>query len=284
LARPQRSVSAVLVAVVALAGLLAAGQWLQPRLGGPTEAASSTRPAPTSPPTTSPTLATDRPAGPSHIRRVVATSSPVDAIAVTRQAVWLAVGGLVVRIDPATGRALVVPEVDTGAPVVDLTAGAGAVWAVTSSAGLLRIDPGTARLTAPNPGPVSAIAAGAGGVWAVCCQGRGPRGRATRLDPASGQVIASVGLPTRPWPWGPDRAQCGSVAPRAGCGGWTRPVTGRPAPSGCQPSRAAPSWPGSWWWPVGCSGSPTRGLGWCGGSTCGAGPKTAGRPMGATSR
>ena len=145
MARPKRSVSAVVVAVVALAGLLAAGQWLQPRLDGPTEAASSTRPAPTSPSTTSPILAIDRPAGPSHIRRLVATSSPVDAIAVTRQAVWLAVGGLVVRVDPATGRALVVPEVDTGAAVDDLTAGAGAVWAVTSHAGLFRIDPGTAR-------------------------------------------------------------------------------------------------------------------------------------------
>ena len=198
MARPQRSVLAALVAVVALAGLLAAGRWLQPRLDGPTKAAATTHPAPTSPSTTSPILAIDRPAGPSHIRRLVATSSPVDAIVVTRRAVWLAVGGLVLRVDPATGRALVVPEVDTGAPVVDLTAGAGAVWAVTSSAGLLRIDPGTARLTAPNPGPVSAIAAGAGGVWAVCCQGRGPRGRVTRLDPATGQVIASVGLPTRP--------------------------------------------------------------------------------------
>ncbi|HEX3213325.1 MAG TPA: hypothetical protein VH016_12215, partial [Actinomycetota bacterium] len=102
------------------------------------------------------------------------------------------------RVDPATGRALVVPEVDHGAPVVDLTAGAGAVWAVTGTNGLLRIDPGTARRTAPNPGPVSAIAAGADGVWAVCCQGRGPRGRVTRLDPASGRVIATVGLPTRP--------------------------------------------------------------------------------------
>jgi streptogramin lyase len=119
-------------------------------------------------------------------------------MAVTRRAVWLAVGGLVLRVDPASGRALVVPEVDRGAPVVDLTAGAGAVWAVTGSAGLLRIDPGTARLTAPNPGPVSAIAAGADGVWAVCCQGRGPRGRVARLDPASGRVIDTVGLPTRP--------------------------------------------------------------------------------------
>jgi hypothetical protein len=218
LARPQRSVSAVLVAVVALAGLLAAGQWLQPRLGGPTEAASSTRPAPTSPPTTSPTLATDRPAGPSHIRRVVATSSPVDAIAVTRQAVRLAVGGLVLRVDPATRRALVVPEVDTGAPVVDLTAGAGAVWAVTSSAGLLRIDPGTARLTAPNPGPVSAIAAGAGSGQCAARAGAHAGGSPASTRPAARSSPASASRPA-PWPWGPDRAQCGSVAPRAGCGG-----------------------------------------------------------------
>jgi hypothetical protein len=126
---------------------------------------------------------------------VVATSSQVDAIAVTRQAVWLAVGGLVLRVDPATSRPLTVPGVEA---VVDLAAGAGAGWAVTSGAGLLRIDPPTARLTASLPGPVSAVAAGAGGVWAVCCQGRVRRGRVTRLDPTSGRVIAAVGLPARP--------------------------------------------------------------------------------------
>jgi streptogramin lyase len=203
LARPQRSVSIALVVVVALAGLLAAGRWLQPRLDGRTKAAVPTRPAPTAPAatgpaTTSPILAIGRPAGSSAVTRVLATSSQVDAMAVTRRAVWLAVGGLVLRVDPATGRALVVPEAEAGAPVVDLEAGAGAVWAVTSAAGLLRIDPGTARLTTPNPGPVSAVAAGADGVWAVCCQGRGRRGRVTRLDPASGRAIATVGLPTRP--------------------------------------------------------------------------------------
>jgi hypothetical protein len=69
---------------------------------------------------------------------------------------------------------------------------------VTSGAGLLRIDPRTARLTASLPGPVSAVATGAGGVWAVCCQGRVRRGRVTRLDPTSGRVIAAVGLPARP--------------------------------------------------------------------------------------
>jgi len=92
-------------------------------------------PVPTAPAPTSPTLATTQPAGPSDIRRVVATSSTVDAIAVTRQAVWLAVGGLVLRVNPTTERALVVPEVEAGAPVVDLEAGAGAVWAVTSTTG-----------------------------------------------------------------------------------------------------------------------------------------------------
>ena len=203
MAGPQRSVSVALVVVVALVALLAAGRWLQPQLGGRAKAPATTSPAPTTPAPTdpapaSPTVATDRPAGPSPIRRVVATSSPVDAIAVTRQAVWLAVGGLVLRVDPATGLALVVPEVEDGAPVVDLAAGAGAVWAVTSAAGLLRIDQGTARLTAPNPGPVSAVAVGAGGVWAVCCQGRGRRGRVTRLDPVSGRVITTIGLPARP--------------------------------------------------------------------------------------
>ena len=233
MARPQRSVSTALVVVVAVAGLLAAGRWLGPRIDGRTRAAAPTRPAPTAPATTgpattSPILAIDRRAGSSGVTRVVATSSQVDAMAVTRQAVWLAVGGLVLRVDPATRRALVVPEVDNGAPVVDLTAGAGAVWAVTSSAGLLRIDPGTARLTAPNPGPVSAIAAGAEGVWAVCCQGRGRRGRVTRLDPASGRVIATVGLPTRPLAVGTGP---GAVWVR-GAGGWlwrVDPAYGRQA-------------------------------------------------------
>jgi streptogramin lyase len=138
------------------------------------------------------------------------------------------VGGLVLRVDPATGRALVVPEVEDGAPVVDLVAGAGAVWAVTSAAGLLRIDPGTARLTAPNSGPVSALAVGAGGVWAVCCQGRGRRGRVTRLDAVSGRVITTAGLPGRPLAVG---AGQGGVWVR-GAEGWlwrVDPASGRQA-------------------------------------------------------
>ena len=288
MARSQRSVPAAALVVVALAALLAAGHWLQPRLDGPTEAPASTVPgptttAPTSPGPTSPTVATSQPAGPSPVGRVVATSSPVDAIAVTRQAVWLAVGGLVLRVDPATGRALVVPEAEAGAPVVDLEAGAGAVWAVTSAAGLLRIDPGTARLTTPNPGPVSAVAAGADGVWAVCCQGRGRRGRVTRLDPASGRAIATVGLPTRPLAVGagPDAVWV------RGAEGWlwrVDPADDRQAgairlttePGVELAGELVVAGTGIW--------SATRGLEWCGGSTRDAGPRTAGRPTGVTSR
>ncbi|HSO55493.1 MAG TPA: hypothetical protein VL330_22750 [Actinomycetes bacterium] len=176
------------------------------------------------------------------------------------------------------------PEVDTGAPVVDLTAGAGAVWAVTSSAGLLRIDPGTARLTAPNPGPVSAIAAGADGVWAVCCVGRGPRGRVTRLDPASGRVLATVGLPTRPLAVG---AGPGAVWIR-GAEGWlwrVDPAHGRQAgairlpivPDGAELAGELVVDGEAVW-------VSDPGVASCGGSTCDAEPRTAGRPMGATSR
>jgi hypothetical protein len=184
-------------AVVALAGLLAAGQWLQPRLDGRTKAAATTRPAPTSPSITGPILAIDRPAGPPGVTRVVATSSQVDAIAVTPRAVWLAVGGLVLRVDLATSPALAVSGVEADAPpVVDLEAGAGAVWAVTSGAGLLRIDPRTARLTASLPGPVSAGATGADGVWRCAARaGSGADGSPALTRPAAGSSPPSASRP-----------------------------------------------------------------------------------------
>jgi hypothetical protein len=133
LARSQRSVSTVLVVVVALAGLLAAGRWLQPRLDGRAPVPASTRPLPTSPAPTSPVLPTSRPPNPSPVTRVLATRSQVDAIAVTRQAVWLAVGGVVMRMDPATGQALAVG------------AGPGAVWVRGTGGWLRRVDPARDR-------------------------------------------------------------------------------------------------------------------------------------------
>jgi streptogramin lyase len=56
----------------------------------------------------------------------------------------------VLRLDPLTRRTVIVPDIETGQPpVVQVTVGAGAVWATTTAGPqLLRIDPRTARATA----------------------------------------------------------------------------------------------------------------------------------------
>ena len=192
MARPQRSVSAALVAVVALAGLLAAGRWLQPRLDHQTPVAPPTRP----PPSTSPTVTATNPPSSPGITKTAATVQ-VDAIAVTQRGVWIAAGGLVMRIDPTTRRKVVVPGIETVAPpVVKLAAGAGAVWAATTAGRpLLRIDPRIARVTASVSVPAQAVAADPSGVWAVCCEAGTRRGQLTRIDPATGRVVKVIGLP-----------------------------------------------------------------------------------------
>ena len=183
------AVGHTLVVVVALAGLLAAGRWLQPRLD------RQTPPAP--PPSPSPAVVTTtQPPGSPHITRT-ADTAPVDAIAVTPRAVWIAAGGQVLRIDPATRRTVVVPDAETVAPpVVELAAGAGAVWAATTAGRpLLRIDPGSARATASLSVPAQAVAADRSGVWTVCCRAGPHRGRLTRIDPGTGRVVKVIGLP-----------------------------------------------------------------------------------------
>jgi hypothetical protein len=188
------------VVVLAVAGLLVAGRWLQPRLDRQAPATSSTRPTSTPPASARPSATATLPAGSPGITRTARTP-PVDAIAVTPGAVWVAAGGLVRRIDPRTRRAVVVPGIETAAaPVVGLAAGAGAVWATTTSGRpLLRIDPGTARVAASLPVLAGAVAADRRGVWVVCCvSGPGP-GRLVRLHPAGGRVVKVIGLPGRPY-------------------------------------------------------------------------------------
>jgi len=196
---PRRSLSAALVAVAALVGLLAAGWWLQPRLGRepPVAPSSSRQPAPAV--TTGPApVTTSRPPASPGITRIVDTAL-VDDIAVSRGAVWVAAGGLVLRVDPVARRKVVVAGNEaTEPPVVRLTVGAGAIWAATTSARhLLRIDPRSARVTASLSVPAEAVAADAGGVWVVCCGARG--GQLTRVDPVSNRVVAAIRLPGFPF-------------------------------------------------------------------------------------
>jgi streptogramin lyase len=106
---------------------------------------------------------------------------------------------LVLRLDPLTRRTVVVPDIETGQPpVVQVTVGAGAVWATTTAGRqLLRIDPRTARVTASLSVPAEAVTADATGVWAVCCGAGGRGGRLTRVDPG-GRVVKVIRLPGRP--------------------------------------------------------------------------------------
>ena len=105
----------------------------------------------------------------------------------------------VVRVDAATRTArATIPLRVRGGPVLNLVdnrlaAAGGAVWAVTSSGGIARIDADTSRVTNTRPDPgVFAVAAGEGGVWALR-----PDGRVLRLDERSGEVAARVRLPTQ---------------------------------------------------------------------------------------
>lgn len=196
MAQAQRIRSSALMVVLAVVGLVAAGRWLQPQLDRQTPVTSSTRP----PSTARPTVTTTGPPNSPGITRTARTP-PVDAIAVTPGSVWVAAGGLVMRVDPRTRRAIVVPGIETVvAPVVRLAAGAGAVWATTTAGRpLLRIEPRTARVAAALPVPAQAVAADRRGVWAVCCDsGAGP-GRLVRIHPASGRVVKVIGLRGRPY-------------------------------------------------------------------------------------
>jgi streptogramin lyase len=201
LARSQRSVIAGVAVVIALAGMLVAGRWLQPRLDRAAPgAATPTSPAQSRPAPTSRTVATTVPSGSPGITRTAETAQ-VDAIAVTSRWVWVAAGGLVLRVDPETRRSFVVPGIETAEPpVVRLVATAGAVWATTTGGRrLLRIDPRAARVVASLPVPAQGVAADRDGVWVVCCEAGGGRGRLTRVDPASGRVLKVLGLPGHPY-------------------------------------------------------------------------------------
>jgi hypothetical protein len=86
LARSQRSLVAGVAVAVALAGLLVAGRWLQPRLDRPAPGApTAASPAPSPPARTTPR-------GSPGITRTADTAL-VDAITVTSRWVWVAAGG-----------------------------------------------------------------------------------------------------------------------------------------------------------------------------------------------
>jgi YVTN family beta-propeller protein len=131
-----------------------------------------------------------------------------EAIAVDDRALWVArvaPGDLgtpgkdaVARIDLATGRT--VATIPVGRAPLDLAATRGAVWVTHSGGGgdsVARIDPQTNRLAGR---PVStgaspqSLAVGGGSVWVA----NHDAGTVTRIDQASGKVVADIPVPSEP--------------------------------------------------------------------------------------
>jgi hypothetical protein len=195
---------------VALGVLLAVG-WLQPRLNRELPAAPSTRAPAASRVTTSPTVVTTSgPQGSPGIRKI-ADTAPVDDIAVTPRSVWIAAGGLVVRVDPRSRRRVVVPGIEqTEPPVVQLTA--GAVWATTTAGQqLLRIDPRTVRLAASLKVPAHGVAADGRGVCGWCVAKWAPAGSSRGSIRSAAGSWRSSGFRGTRGRLGSGRAGCGSV-------------------------------------------------------------------------
>jgi hypothetical protein len=197
--RPQR-VRTTLGVLVALGLLLLVGRLWTPH---PKPAPANPTSTVTSIVTTATTTATA--AAPSTSEAAATQprarfDEPIAALAVTPGAVWVAHGQTISRVDPHTLRptATVTGYRPTGDhQLLGMTAGASAVWVTVVGAGVLRIDPASAKVVARIPVITQAPAAvGAGAVWVVCCGGdtKGTAGRLVRIDPATNRVAATIPL------------------------------------------------------------------------------------------
>jgi DNA-binding beta-propeller fold protein YncE len=145
-----------------------------------------------------------------------------EAIAVGDRALWaarVAPGDLatpgkdaVTRIDPATGRT--VATIPVGRAPLDLAATPRTLWVTHSGGGgdsVTRIDPQTNRLvgrpvrTGASP---QSLAAGGGSLWVA----NHDAATVTRIDPASGKVLADIPMPSEPHrvAWGAGAAWVGN--------------------------------------------------------------------------
>jgi streptogramin lyase len=117
-------------------------------------------------------------------------------------------GGVVRRLDPATGRTQAVVRLAAGSAPAGVAGAAGFVWIATEHDGtLVRIDPRTNRvvgriaLVPPGTRGPRAVAAGLGSIWVGA-----PGAQAVfRIDPRTSRIAAVVRFPLA-------MAPCGSIA------------------------------------------------------------------------
>ena len=196
--KPSRGALVVTVSVATvLAALVIVGrltdQGLRPPRG---PHASTSIPLLVTPPPTATTL---QPV----VARITFGGDQVGAVAASPGVVWVAHGCALSRVDPHRNRVVAtvagIPRRGQDCGIGGLAAGTNAVWALTGQ-GLARIDPHANRVTRMIRLPgTSGLALTATSVWVGCCGPAGPigprsRGRLARIDPASGRVVATIGL------------------------------------------------------------------------------------------
>jgi hypothetical protein len=196
--KPSRGLLIVTLSVTTvLAALAIVGRLTGPGLRSPRGPHASTSiPMLVTPPPTATTL-------PPVVARIPFDQEQVRAVTVSPQAVWVAHGCVLSRVDPHRNRVVAavagIPRRGPGCGVGELAVGAGVVWALASE-GLVRIDPHTNRVTRTIRLPdTSGLAVTTSGVWVGCCAPAGPvgpgsRGRLARIDPASGRLVATIRL------------------------------------------------------------------------------------------
>jgi YVTN family beta-propeller protein len=123
-------------------------------------------------------------------------NATADAIAVDDTAVWVTTvrsAFELVRIDPATNQ--IVASIPTGARVVWLAIGHGAVWGPSLDGNLLRIDPATNAVVASIPvqTPRHMLVTG-DAVWVLRDIGNSGASEVLKVDPATNAVVATVSL------------------------------------------------------------------------------------------
>ena len=122
----------------------------------------------------------------------------VDVLALDDQAVWLAGGRRLIRVDPDSGA--VTKSVSVPDQVDGLATAGGNVWAVSSTAAaILRIDPLTAEIRdrIPMPGPLGSgrttlsISADTDFIWVL----NGDTATVVKIDPTLHDVVETYRLP-----------------------------------------------------------------------------------------
>jgi hypothetical protein len=196
-ARRRWAVAAL--ALILLAGLAVTGRVVEDR---PSATTAST------PATTAPPSATTAP--PSPVVATIGTGGFANGMTAGAGSLWVAGGGEVTRIDPATNNvAARIPVDASGSGPAAVAFGSGAVWAPVAMPGALWvIDPATDKVTAKIPlgrplrGPISVTATRAA-VWVACCGESGANaptsgGTLFRVDPRRHRVVAEIALPASP--------------------------------------------------------------------------------------